>query len=91
MGIWVHNTRACNCNVGDLTSGGRRFTQHGADQAKARGYSADMVDNIVDNWTNQAHQPGGRTVYGQRKSDGYYVVVLDIDNGNNTLSNRNAV
>ncbi|SFX84035.1 hypothetical protein SAMN04487866_1416, partial [Thermoactinomyces sp. DSM 45891] len=86
---------------GDVTPGGRTFTKHAAERANQRGYSSKDVDDIIDDWTNKGYQPGGRTVYGKRKKDGYHVVVLDSSEnivsivgggkGSNTLPDWNAV
>lgn len=94
--LWTggHNKR---CETGALTKRGRKFTEHGAEQANNRGYTPDMVDDIIDDWTDKVYQPGGKTVYIQRRNDGYHVVILDSLNnivsviggakGGNTLQN----
>ncbi|MEL7656352.1 MAG: hypothetical protein AAGU75_10650, partial [Bacillota bacterium] len=35
--------------AGDMTPGGRMFTEHGAERANERGFDAKTIDNIIDN------------------------------------------
>ncbi|AIQ14924.1 hypothetical protein PDUR_25855 [Paenibacillus durus] len=48
LGIWVHNTQFCY-KTGDKTPGGHSFSEHGAERANERGFSAETIDNIINN------------------------------------------
>ena len=48
LGIWVHNT-SCNYKTGDMTPGGHSFSKHGAERANERGFTAEAIDNIINN------------------------------------------
>ncbi|SEG78667.1 HINT domain-containing protein, partial [Paenibacillus sp. UNC499MF] len=51
LGIWVHNTNTNDCIIktGDKTPGGHSFSKHGAERANERGFTAQAIDNIIDN------------------------------------------
>lgn len=66
-----------NHKAGDRTPKGREFTDHGAERANQRRYTVEDIDSIIDNWTDKAYQPGGKTVYIKSNLYGYDVVVID--------------
>ena len=72
-------------NAGDRTSGGKEFTEHAAQQATARQYTLEDVDDIVNNWTDKLYQSGGKTVYLKKQTYGYDVVIIDA-NGESIVS-----
>jgi len=71
--------------TGDRTPGGKEFTTHGADQANARNFTPEHIDDIIQNWTQKFYQEGGKTVYAARFGNGYDLVILD-QNGTSIVS-----
>jgi RHS repeat-associated protein len=47
LGIWTHNS--CGYKANDKTPGGLIFTEHGAQRANERGFTAQVIDSIVQN------------------------------------------
>ncbi|MED1856753.1 polymorphic toxin-type HINT domain-containing protein [Brevibacillus reuszeri] len=45
LGVWTHNS--CGYKTNDKTKGGLVFTEHGAERANERGFTADVIDSIV--------------------------------------------
>ncbi|MBL1230383.1 hypothetical protein IW492_14205 [Enterococcus sp. BWB1-3] len=80
-----NNINEVEPSEGSKTPSDKEFTEHGADQAVKRGYSASDVDKIIDNWSNKFYQPNGRTVYVKRQTYGYDVVIID-KNGKGVVS-----
>ena len=56
-------------------------TVHGDERLAGRGFSQERLQNIVENYSEKGYQSGGKTVYIQKRKDGYYdVLVLNSNN-----------
>jgi hypothetical protein len=65
--------------AGDKTPNGHSLTSHAADNANARGFTGQRIDNTINNYSQKVYQYGGQTVYAKKNGNWYDVVITNRD------------